>query len=202
MCLEQGALWGAVIAGSISAGTLLFWLHRRLCRYLLLKNPLAITYLIPRSKYKAKVFPGAPEQEGRPSNLTIGLGKTIVMHEIIPKTDLIVDDIVMSFTGDETPINKCSNNPYIIERIQQPHNRFHFTDWDGEIHSVPNDGTVRFRKKQPWKIGNLIEATKPYNGYMTITFMFRNAPTRIKILRFQVTDVETLNQTPFMKKKD
>jgi len=75
MNLLNGGAIAAIIAASVSVITGIVLLIRWMSRKRLVKNPLEVTYLIPRNKYPAASFDGAPDEENTPKTLTVGIGR-------------------------------------------------------------------------------------------------------------------------------
>lgn len=168
-----------------------------------LVDPLEVTYLIPKVNYKAKCFPGAPETEQYPTSLKVQLGKTYrIMHVIIPKLDLTILDVEITFSNsDSSPIHDGSDNPYIIQETVRKGGRLQVQNWHGGWFNPDNIGARPYIKGKPWYIGNRFKCSSLYQGEMILRFTILERDPRVLEKRLPFEVVDGSDDIPFMEVK-
>lgn len=158
---------------------------------------LMVHYLIPQSKYPNASFIGAPEQEEKPEQLIVGIGTYRLMHVITPKTDILIDPIILRFEGANKNIPKRygTDNPFVVEIL----NDGSYRDWWGDVQPPPENWPRYLHYGDTLVIGNRIETVGQWSGKAYFEFRVRNEPVIIKKLGFTVSENPQDDQIPFLK---
>uniref|UniRef100_A0A6M3L6W1 Uncharacterized protein n=1 Tax=viral metagenome TaxID=1070528 RepID=A0A6M3L6W1_9ZZZZ len=174
-------------------------------RWYKMHNPLKVTYLIPRTQYSEISFLGAGNEEGTPSELTVGIGYYRVIHLIIPKREIDIGSVKLRFSGPakNKPKQRGVDNPYWISdisgRSDQPVPN-QYLNWDGEVYSFPDIMKLPLHliKKEPLIIGNGIETIGAWEGEIILVFPIYKWRRIEKSLKFRVTDGSS-DDIPFLR---
>ena len=184
----------------VASGVQLRGFHRRrksqAARAALLADPLIVEHFIPQSTYKLRAFAGAPDEEGFPEELVIGIGKYRILQRVMAKTELIVGSVVLHLDGppENSPQVGERDNPYIIERLPEGQVR----DWHGVV--LPDMTGVWPRQYDEGvyvMIGNSIETTTEWEGHIRLAFSIHGAKRVSYRLRFRVSAHEDM--IPFLR---
>lgn len=179
----------------------------KLRRWWEMRNPIKVTYLIPKEKYREISYPGAGSDEKTPNELVIGIGYYRVMHLIIPKREIDIGAIKLRFRGpnENKPISRGEDNPYWIEEISsrsgQP-SPSQYINWEGEVYPFPDlaELPLHLIKNVPLYIGNAIETTGAWEGEIILHFPIYKWRMIEKSLKFRVMDGGS-DDIPFLEGK-
>jgi len=199
MTLTDWGAWGAIISAIVLIGGLIVTLCRKI-QHNRKFSQLKVTYVIPQSKYPKAHFCGAPDSEGTPLNLTVGIGHYRLMHNITPKVDILIDPIILRFDGPslDKPSAHGPDNPFIVQRIDNVSGSY-YLDWWGDVQPAPQGWPRYIHAGETLSIGNRIETTGPWKGKTYFELPIRNKRVLKKKLDFGVTDNENEDQIPFLK---
>ena len=192
--LTNAAVVAAIVAIALISTIIIFVrLHRP-------KEPVTITYLIPREYYKMRNFQGAPKKEQYPNKLIVGIGDYQIMCLIKLNLDIVVSGVTIRFNGENAPDNIGSSNPFIIEWKERNNGRYIYKDWHGIWHTPPSESSRSFPAKGMRVMGNLIRTTGAYEGYMRVTVSIQEPKSfdYVKNLKFIVDSTGNKDQIPFL----
>jgi hypothetical protein len=172
---------------------------------------LSVTYLLPQRDYSRKHFPGAPEQEGWPTALTVGVGEYELIHRIGgSKLDLLIDQVQLEFDGDgERPVAQESFEPLRVGPIWTDESgRRQFRTWHGVVGTVATDAWPRvLNADDSLLIGHRISTSAEWEGEASLTVMMREANGRRsgtvrEPLPFRVSTVPEDDEIPFLRRPE
>lgn len=202
---NSGTDWGLIVSGitlAIVAGGAGWGIYKWIRHWRCFRNPIELTYLIPKNKYPATTFDGAPDNEIRPNKLVVGIGIYKILHRLTPKADVLIDALVLRFKGPEKnkPISYGPDNPYIVERIEKPSGAY-YRDWWGDIQPVSAGYPRYIHARDTLAIGNRVETFGIWHGKAYFEVPIRNERVITVELDFKVTGKADEEQTPFLKVK-
>lgn len=197
--LSGAGSWAAISAASLAFAGILFAFIRWLVRRCKLQH-VDIRFLVPKNKYPCASFNGAPADERKPSQLTVGIGTYRLMHVIEPKTDMLIDPLVLRFEGksDDMPERYGTDNPFIVEKLDDGSCR----DWWGDIQPPPENWPRYIHHGDTVVIGNRIRTRGQWVGKVHFEVRVRNGPIIYKRLGFTVSLNSEDDEIPFLKVDD
>ena len=191
--------WAAIVAAFFSGLGIIYGVFKWLKRKRKLQG-LIVRYLVPQSKYPNASFIGAPAKEKKPDRLTDSIGIYRLMHVITPKTDMLIDPIVLRFEGDNKniPERLGTDNPFIVEKLDDGSYR----DWWGDVQPPPENWPRYLHYGGTLVVSNRIKTTGQWSGKAYFEFRVRNGPVIIKKLIFTVSEDPQDDEIPFLKVED
>jgi hypothetical protein len=136
------------------------------------RDPVTVSFLLPKERYTLKTFPGAPKTEVTQDSLTIGTGSYDVMIQVRAMLDLDITQlrVLLDEGGDGERPRQLGVVPSRLSQTISPdhRDRHRYVDWNGEVRvsedfewpRFVHEGdsclvTQRLRTHGDWK-GNLV----------------------------------------------
>lgn len=174
----------------------------------LLRSPMDVTYLIPQSQYTKKQFIGAPSQEIKPNNITVGIGKYQLIILYTPKVTLTQSyPPYIEIVGDRSNKPEFFNleqNPFIIEEQKDARGNISITDWHGVTVSIDpkQTGEKQYVANTVGLIARGIHTFGNWKGSINITWCVKETDKAFTTsLKLEVSELEEVDQIPFLKIK-
>jgi len=159
-----------------------------------------VRYLIPQQTYPRAVFKGAPNKEKRVSKLTVGIGTYKILHRLVPKVSMLVDEPAFYFDGQDENKPKVFgiDNPYKVEGIQRTDGAY-YRDWWGNVQRDASAYPKYYHHGNVYAMGNRIQTFGKWIGKCVIEIPVRDEKVLTFKMDFEVTDNPELDNIPFLK---
>ena len=108
------AIIAAVVSLLFLAAAILTWARKRW----LLRNPVKVSYLVPKAEYARAVHPGAPDEEQTPSQIVIAPGGIYeLIYRLVPRQPVLLDSVRFEFWGpsNNKPQDQGESQPWVVD---------------------------------------------------------------------------------------
>jgi len=162
---------------------------------------IVVRYLIPRRSYPNGVsYQDAPEVEGYPQTLTVGIGKYVLSIQLLSKIDLSIDPIRVVFEGKDTnkPRIEGKDSTFIREKLEDGSYR----DWWGDVHKPATEYPRRFYRKDVLMVSNIVTTFGQWEGKIHVQVPIIEVGIIDRYLDFIVSTNKGNDNVPFLQKSD
>jgi hypothetical protein len=169
------------------------------------RDPVRVTFLIPKAKYAEKRFEGAQETEQTPTSLTVGVGRYEVIIQVQEKLDLeilqarfILDE---EGQGARPVIREAPPSRFLRETAADYLGRHQYLDWNGELRTSEDfDFPREVLRDDTGVLTRIVETSGPWEGDIVIPLALRGSrfarPAHPR-LRFKVDP--DADEVPFLQ---